>query len=157
MASRLTAGTLTVTITEGLTITHADTTNNIKHNKTVTASITGVANISSRVYQLKASTTHTLISFASDPTSGKFDTEDFKYMRITNLDDTNAVNLCFTDASDAAISIQLNAGQSYLVTALNIDGNASGSTITSCPHFIENAVVVTGGAETDVEIVVATA
>ena len=157
MASRLTAGTLTVSITEGLTITHADTTNNIKHNKTVTASITGVANISSRVYQLKASTSHTLISFASDPSSGKFDTEDFKYMRITNLDDTNAINISLTDASDAGLGFQLNAGDSFVLGALNIDANTSGDVLTSLAHTVETAHIRTGGAETDVEIVIATA
>ena len=111
MASRLSSGTLTVTVSENLVITHATTSNNIKHVKTTTNSIAGVAQINSRIYTLKASTTHTLVSFASDPTSGEFDTEDFKYMRITNLDDTNGCTFNLTDTSDATLAMQLGAGE----------------------------------------------
>ena len=156
MASRLSSGTLTVTVSENLVITHATTSNNIKHVKTTTNSITGVAQINSRIYTLKASTTHTLVSFASDPTSGEFDTEDFKYMRITNLDDTNGCTFNLTDTSDATLAMQLGAGESFIITSLGIDGNATGAAITSAAHTVGNTVIVTGN-EIDVEIVVATA
>jgi hypothetical protein len=157
MASRLTAGTLTVTLTEALTITHSNNSNNISHNKTTTQTISGVSQINSRVYQLKASTTHTLVEFASDPTSGKFDTEDFKYMRITNLDDTNAINLTFAEESNVGCAFQLDAGESFVISALNVDSNTSGSAITSLGHSITDLFITTGSSETDVEIVVATA
>lgn len=157
MASRLTAGTLTVTLTEALTITHSNTTNNISHNKTTTQTISGVSQINSRVYQLKASTTHTLVEFASDPTSGEFDTEDFKYMRITNLDDTNAINLTFAEESTVGCAFQLDAGESFVISALVVDSNTSGAAITSLGHSITDLFITTGAAETDVEIVVATA
>tara|TARA_R110001632_G_C11318398_1_gene415357 strand:+ start:1141 stop:1611 length:471 start_codon:yes stop_codon:yes gene_type:complete len=156
MASRLSSGTLTVTVSENLVITHATTSNNIKHVKTTTNSIAGVAQINSRIYTLKASTTHTLVSFTSDPTSGEFDTEDFKYMRITNLDDTDACTFNLTDTRDATLAMQLGAGESFIITSLGIDGNATGSAITSAAHTVENTVIVTGN-EIDVEIVVATA
>ena len=156
MASRLSSGTLTVTVSENLVITHATTSNNIKHVKTTTNSIAGVAQINSRIYTLKASTTHTLVSFASDPTSGEFDTEDFKYMRITNLDDTNGCTFNLTDTSDATLAMQLGAGESFIITSLGIDGNADGAAITSAAHTVGNTVIVTG-SEIDVEIVVATA
>ena len=157
MASRLTAGTLTVTLTEALTITHSNTSNNISHNKTTTQTISSVAQINSRVYQLKASTTHTLVEFAADPTSGEFDTDDFKYMRITNLDDTNAITLNLTDPSDATLALSLAAGESFILTELGIDGNATGSAITTLAHSVEDVVIITPSAEVEVEIVVATA
>jgi len=156
MASRLSSGTLTVTVSENLVITHATTSNNIKHVKTTTNSIAGVAQINSRIYTLKASTTHTLVSFASDPTSGEFDTEDFKYMRITNLDDTNGCTFNLTDTSDATLAMQLGAGESFIITSLGIDGNADGAAITSAAHTVGNTVIVKGN-EIDVEIVVANA
>ena len=151
MATTVTPATLTTTITESITL------NGVVYDKTTTKSIASVATYNSRVYQLKASTSHSLINFVSDPTSGRFDTEDFKYMRITNLDDTNAINISLTDASDAGLGFQLNAGDSFVLTALNIDANTSGDVLTSLAHTVETAHIRTGGAETDVEIVIATA
>ena len=103
MATTVTPATLTTTITESITL------NGVVYDKTTTKAIADVATYNSRVYQLKGSTSHSLINFVSDPTSGRFDTEDFKYMRITNLDDTNAINISLTDASDAGLGFQLNA------------------------------------------------
>ena len=106
--------------------------------------------------QLKASTTHTVIGLAADPSSGKFDSDDFKYMRITNLDDANAIQLNLTDPSDATVAIEIGAGNSFTLFDTSIDGNASGAAITTTPHTIESVVLVTPASEVDVEIVVAT-
>ena len=106
--------------------------------------------------QLKSSTTHTVVSLAADPSNANFDSDDFKYMRITNLDDTNAVQLNLTDASDATVAIEIGAGNSFTLFDTSIDGNASGGAITTTPHTIESVVLVTPAAEADVEIVVAT-
>ena len=150
MATTVTAATLTVNIQESITL------NGVTYDKTTTKSIASVANYHSRVVQLKASTTHTLIGLAADPSSGKFDSDDFKYMRITNLDDTNAIQLNLTDASDATVAIEIGAGNSFTLFDTSIDGNASGAAITTTPHTIESVVVVTPASEVGVEIVVAT-
>ena len=151
MATTVTPATLTTTISESITL------NGVTYDKTTTKSIASVAVYSSTVHQLKGNTTHAIVNFVSDPTSGRFDTEDFKYMRITNLDDTNAVNISLTDASDAAVGFQLNAGESFILSALNIDANTSGSALTTLDHLVETANIRTGANETDVEIVIATA
>jgi len=151
MATTVTPATLTTTITETITL------NGVVYDKTTTKATTSVATYQSRVYQLKASTSHSLINFVSDPTSGRFDTDDFKYMRITNLDDTNAVNISLTDASDAGLGIELKAGDSFVLGSLNIDANTSGDVLTALAHTVETAHIRTGAAETDVEIVIATA
>tara|TARA_R100001443_G_scaffold83873_2_gene90602 strand:- start:1690 stop:2145 length:456 start_codon:yes stop_codon:yes gene_type:complete len=150
MATTVTAATLTVNIQESITL------NGVTYDKTTTKSIASVANYHSRVVQLKASTTHTVVSLASDPSNANFDSDDFKYMRITNLDDTNAVQLNLTDASDATVAIEIGAGNSFTLFDTSIDGNASGNAITTTPHTIESVVLVTPAAEVDVEIVVAT-
>jgi hypothetical protein len=151
MSTTVTPATLTTTITESITL------NGVVYDKTTTKAIADVATYNSRVYQLKASTSHSLINFVSDPTSGRFDTEDFKYMRITNLDDTNSINISLTDASDAGLGFQLNAGDSFVLGALNIDANTSGDVLTSLAHTVETAHIRTGASVTDVEIVIATA
>jgi hypothetical protein len=151
MATTVTPTTLTTTITESITL------NGVTYDKTTTNSIASVATYNSRVYQLKASTTHTLIEFTSDPTSGKFDTEDFKYMRITNLDDTNAINITFAEESTVGCGFQLDAGESFVISALQVDSNTSGSALTTLGHSITDVFIVTGASETDVEVVIATA
>ena len=151
MASTVTAATLTVSISESITL------NGVTYDKSETNQITGIANYHSRVYQLKANTTHTLVEFASDPTSGEFDSDDFKYMRITNLDDTNAINITLAEESNVGCAFQIDAGESFILQALVTDSNTSGSAITSLGHSITDLFVRTGAAETDVEIVVATA
>ena len=150
MATTVTAATLTVNIQESITL------NGVTYDKTTIKSIASVANYHSRVVQLKASTTHTVIGLAADPSNANFDSDDFKYMRITNLDDTNAVQLNLTDASDATVAIEIGAGNSFTLFDTSIDGNASGGAITTTPHTIESVVLVTPAAEVDVEIVVAT-
>ena len=151
MATTVTTATLKVDITEAITL------NGVTYDKTTTQSITGIGQYYSRVYQLKASTTHTLVEFASDPSNNVFDSDDFKYMRITNLDDTNAVNLTFAEESNVGCGFQLDAGESFVISALVVDSNTSGSAITSLGHSITDLFIRTGGNETDVEIVVATA
>tara|TARA_Y100001938_G_C8002698_1_gene385580 strand:- start:538 stop:993 length:456 start_codon:yes stop_codon:yes gene_type:complete len=150
MATTVTATTLTVNIQESITL------NGVTYDKTTTKSIANVANYHSRVLQLKASTTHNVISFATDPTNGNFDSDDFKYMRLTNLDDTNAIQLNLTDASDATVAIEIGAGNSFTLFDTSIDGNDTGAAITTTPHTLERVQVVTPSAEVDVEIVVAT-
>ena len=151
MATTVTTATLKVDITETITL------NGTTYDKTTTQSITGIAQYTSRVYQLKASTTHTVVEFASDPSNNVFDSDDFKYMRITNLDDTNAVNLTFAEESNVGCAFQLDAGESFVISALTVDSNTSGSAITSLGHTISDLFIRTGASETDVEIVVATA
>ena len=151
MATTVTSTGLTVKIEEEITL------NGVNYNKTTTQEIAGVTQYFSRVYSLKASTTHTVVEFASDPTGNVFDTEDFKYMRITNLDDTNAINLTFAEESNVGCGFQLDAGESFVISALVVDSNTSGSAITSLGHSITDLFIRTGAAETDVEIVVALA
>tara|TARA_R100001230_G_C5628579_1_gene136708 strand:+ start:61 stop:516 length:456 start_codon:yes stop_codon:yes gene_type:complete len=151
MATTVTTATLKVDITETITL------NGTTYDKTTTQSITGIAQYTSRVYQLKASTTHTVVEFASDPSNNVFDSDDFKYMRITNLDDTNAINLTFAEESNVGCAFQLDAGESFVISALTVDSNTSGSAITSLGHTISDLFIRTGASETDVEIVVATA
>ena len=151
MATTVTTATLKVDITETITL------NGTTYDKTTTQSITGIAQYTSRVYQLKASTTHTVVEFASDPSNNVFDSDDFKYMRITNLDDTNAVNLTFSTESNVGCAFQLDAGESFVISALTVDSNTSGGAITTLGHTISDLFIRTGASETDVEIVVATA
>ena len=52
MATRITGGTLTVTITESLTMTHATSADNRTHSQTVTKTFSGIDQLNKRVLNL---------------------------------------------------------------------------------------------------------
>ena len=92
--------TLTTTITEALTL------NGSEQGGTITKSITGVNNVFKRIVTIAAGNDTTIASFHSDQhdDDGTIDVEQVKYMRITNLDSTNPVNLSFLSVSSPSES-----------------------------------------------------
>ena len=151
MATTVTTATLTVAVQETLTL------NGTVYDQTVSKSISGIGNVSKRIHTIPASTTVTLATFASAGTGSNFDVEDFKYMRITNLDDTE--NLILTKAFNAtSAGTELKAGCSVTYFTPNGLGATSKAGITTQDDietlFVHNAH---GGNAADVEIIIATA
>ena len=95
MATTLTTSTLTVNITETITL------NGVSRNSAVTTEIASIAEIFNRIMTVDASTNGTGIFdvAATLPGPGTFSRADFEYCRITNLDDTNFIIFQFTDES----------------------------------------------------------
>ena len=83
MATTVTTATLSVSVTEEITL------NGTTYDQTVTKSITGVGNVSKRIHTIPASTTTTLATFSATGNGANFDVEEIKYIRVTNLHDTN--------------------------------------------------------------------
>ena len=52
MATRITGGTLTVTITEALTMTHATSADNRTHSQTITKTFASIDNLEKRILNL---------------------------------------------------------------------------------------------------------
>lgn len=150
MATTVNTATLTVNVTEQITL------NGVAYDQTVTKTISDVAQISKRVLSLGASGSHAIASFSKTPTGASYDSDDVKYLRVTNLDDTNAVIVNITNGADAAIAVNLNAGDSFVMFDDSFDGNATGTVITGSLHEIEAIYVATPASEVDVELVVAT-
>ena len=82
MASTLSNATLTVTLSESLTLNGAD------HGSTKKIQIGGVNEVSKRIMTVATGGTQ-VYAGASAAAYGTFVTADVKYVRITNLDDTN--------------------------------------------------------------------
>ena len=102
MASTITAATLTVTLTESITL------NGSSQGATNTLSIGSINEVSKRI--VTATTTEAgLLGFLSALSgvgvtankvgymAGILDDGDVRYIRITNLDDTNFISLTFRD------------------------------------------------------------
>jgi hypothetical protein len=151
MATTVTTATLTVQIKEEITI------NGTAYDTTVSKSITGVGNIFKRIFTIPASSSVTLATFISTVTDNQFDVEDVKYIRVTNLDDTDALILtkAFNSTSSAT---ELKAQSSVVYFTPNGNGATSKAAITTTDDietlFVHNSH---GGNALDLEIIIATA
>ena len=112
--------TLNVTITEELTLNGAD------RGSVNTLSVASVTQVYHRIVTCPASSDTTIATFqtATSTSDNAIDLEDAKYVRVTNLDGSNPVNLSLQvsadedGAADASATILLAAGRSYIMGAL---------------------------------------
>ena len=93
-----------------------------------TQTITGVNRIQKMLFQPPTTGQTEIIRFqALEDGAGRFKVADFKYLRITNHDSSNAIEIYFSDESTSHFfSIQLNAGCSYILTSLGFDVRDNG-------------------------------
>tara|TARA_B100001245_G_C22877895_1_gene422112 strand:- start:911 stop:1366 length:456 start_codon:yes stop_codon:yes gene_type:complete len=122
MASTITAGSLTVKITEAITLNGSDM------GSTNTFTIGAINEINQRIVSLDASNLRTLFEFGTVIGSGTFIKANVQYIRITNKDDTNPVSLNLATATSNCW-VDVTAGQSFMVSnALSTtQGVASGT------------------------------
>ena len=153
--------TLPTTIPENLSL------NGTQQGGTVTKSITGINNVFKRIVTVAASNDTTIASFHSDQhdDDGTIDVEQVKYMRITNLDSTNPVNLSFQidageddSAADESATLLLEAGMTFSMGAVD-DAFATkddGATIELTMHPLESVLVDSGSNAVQIEVLIAT-
>ena len=120
MASTITAGTLTVKLTETIALngTNMDATNSLTVNS--------INEINQRIVSIPPQDIRILYEFGTVIGPGKFIYADVQYLRITNKDDTNpiSVNLC-TASTNQWVSV--TAGQSFISSLNGSVGVASGT------------------------------
>tara|TARA_B100000315_G_C14464731_1_gene535415 strand:+ start:494 stop:949 length:456 start_codon:yes stop_codon:yes gene_type:complete len=110
MATIVTAATLTVEVAESITL------NGVSRNSSTTASISSIGEISNRIMSITNSTNGTdIVNIGSGSGAGTFDKTAVKYLRFTNLDDTNFVIIQFTDESTHHWELKLEAGKSLVI------------------------------------------
>jgi len=149
MTTTITAATMTVTITETLTL------GGNNYNSTIKKEISSIGNIHKRIYTLNATSTHTIAEFASSITNNKFDLDDTKYIRITNLDDAANLVVTYAGASVAA-GARIGPGNSHLLFDHNINGAASASALTSYVDIANLYIRNNESSAVDVEVCIAT-
>ena len=118
MASTVTAATLTVTITESVSLNGSD------QGATNSLTVSSVNEVYKRIVTCVDDTDCTIAVFksATNTADGALDVEDVRYIRVTNLDDTNPINLSLqVDAgeddsgADASCTILIEAGKSFIM------------------------------------------
>ena len=151
-----------------LTITESITLNNQDHGGTTSKAITGVENIYKRIVTVPNGVDTTVASFKSTVgvADSAMDIQNVKYIRVTNLDGTNPVNLSLqidTGENDSAAAdsctILVTAGNSFIMGApedgIHVDDDAA-TLITSLVD-LESIIVDSTSNDVDVEVLIASA
>ena len=162
MASTITAATMTVTLNESIVL------NGKQQGGSQTLSIGSINEVYKRIITCPASQDTTVAMFKSVVSDNvqflALDIQDTKYMRVTNLDDTNSVNLSFQidageddSAADESGTILLAAGHSFIMGTAHdsVAVSDANATIVTTLHDLESLLVDPGGNAVDIEVFVA--
>ena len=151
MASTLSNSTLTVTVSEKLTLNGRD------HGSSQKMTITGVNEISKRIMTTLTTGTQIYKGHASVASYGQFIYGNVKYIRITNLDDTNPVSIHIEDTTNTTYAqVLIPAGHVFFLTdAAGSYGDASAVEVPT--GNIERIDAMASTANVDIEILVASA
>lgn len=141
--------TLKVTIQEEITINGKD-----RGNKN-TIEITSVSEVFNRVFTV-TNTEQNILDFAANASGGSLEDTTMQYLRITNLDATNTVDLRIQDtANTKEYFVQIGASESFVLfnDKMDCDSSAVDTTISlSQIDFISADATGTGGETADIEI-----
>ena len=151
--------TLNVTITEELTLNGAD------RGSTNTLSVASVTQVYHRIVTCPAGSDSTVATFqtATSTSDNAVDLEDAKYVRVTNLDASNPVNLSLQvsvdedGAADASATLFIDAGRSFIMGATHdgivVDDDAA-AIVTSLTD-LESILIDPGSNAVSVEVFIA--
>jgi len=152
-------GVLTVSIKEELTL------NGTQQGGVNTVSIASVTQSFKRVVTCPASVDTTVAMFqaGTNTQDGALDLQDVKYLRVTNLDASNSVNLSLqistaeNGTADSSCTVLLEAGKSFIMGAVH-DGIAvddDAATIVTTLTDLESIIVDPSSNNVTVEVFIA--
>ena len=159
MASTLTAATMTVTISESITL------NGKNQGGTNTLSVSSIKDVYKRIVTCVDDTDCTIATFrtATSTADGAIDLENVRYIRVTNLDGANPMNLSLQIAgaedgtANHSSSHLLNAGESFILHTIH-DGIAvkdDAATVVTSLNDLESLLVDPLSEDIDVEVFIA--
>ena len=109
MARSYGTATLTLTVTEAITLNSKD------EGQTHTHTIASIADVYRRTMTASTSTDTSIATFSSAFGVGQFVAADMRYLRLTNLDDTNHVTITLTNSQSDEVAIKIDKGQSFII------------------------------------------
>ena len=116
MASTVTAATLTVSLTESINIRGKN------QGATTTQTVASINEIYKRILTITTNEATVVTMSGAVASAGHFNDSFVRYMRFTNLDDTNFLTLTFTNDDNDEVAIKLDAGNSFMWFADNSGG-----------------------------------
>ena len=151
---------LTVTLTESITV------DGHQYGGTKSFVVSGINDAYKRVLTVPAGADTTLVNFKSTActSDGAMDIENVKYIRVTNLDGSNSVNLSLQidagkddSTADDSATILLEAGKSFILgtphNSVAVD-STSESIITSL-NDLESILVDSSSHAVRIEVLIA--
>jgi len=152
--------TLVSTITEKVTL------NGRERGSEISQEIASVTQVLHRIVTCPASADTTVANFhaATSTSDNSLDVGDVKYIRVTNLDDSNPINLSLQidageddSAADESVTILVAAGRSFImgVPSAGLAVRDDAATIETSLHNLESILVDPGTNAVSVEIFIA--
>ena len=162
MATTIKSSTLTVSIVEDIFL------NGSQQGSKNTLSISGIKDIFKRIITIAADDDATVLVFKSTTAiaDGALDLQNVKYIRVTNLDDTNSVGLSLqldsdedNTAANESCTILLEAGRSFIMgtpdEGIHVDDDSAG--ILTALTDLESIIINPGSNAGTVEVFTASA
>ena len=147
----LNAATLTVTITEALAIGHDTTADARDFAQTCTHTYTGILNSSKKIIKLVNTSLAEVATFSNDGVNnGEFIRGDVRYIRVTNLDGSDALQVGLDDEASNACYTSVAANSSIMYTSVVCEGGNGGTTLDNA-----TALKVKGIANQQLEVFIA--
>ena len=115
MTSTITAATLTLTVQESIEL------NGVEQGATNTKTIASINEVSKRIVTVTTSEVE-IIAMGTAISTGTFIEGDVRYIRFTNLDDTNFIVLTFKNENDDEFAVKVDAGHSFIFPGDNSEG-----------------------------------
>ena len=154
MASTLSSAKLTVKLSEEIVL------NGQQQGNVNTLKIEGINEISKRIVTITTSE-HELMSFSSIVGKGNYSIADMRYIRFTNLDDTNHLFLTFKNEDNDEFVVKLDKGQSFIYNGDLAGGNNdtmeanAGTTAVSNVGYLLSVSAQADTASCDLELFIA--
>tara|TARA_R100001129_G_scaffold164455_1_gene130665 strand:+ start:841 stop:1299 length:459 start_codon:yes stop_codon:yes gene_type:complete len=150
MASTVTPATLTVTLTEAITL------NGAAFNTSNVLTIASVGTVTRKIFTAGTTAYDPLIAFASRASGSAFVKADTKYVRITNLDNANYVSIRVKNTAGTPKygAIRLQPGQSFILGP-DYEFSADSGTTMSGFDGISEIQAIANSADVDLELYVA--
>ncbi len=147
MATTITAAPLTISITESITLGGSD------RGSTHTQTIADVTEYTNRILDVGTAETD-IVGFGSANGQGSYVRTDVKYMRFSNLDDTNYITFGISKTGADTVFFKLEAGQSIIVNNDDLEVDAAGG---ASGAFVEadNISAKANGAAVNMEFSIA--
>jgi len=149
----LNASALTVTITEALAVGHDNGSSNaLDFAQTYTHTFSGIINTSKRIVKLANTNITEVATFSTDTANGAFVKADVRYIRVTNLDGTDALQVGLdkeTSTAEAAY-VSVAANSSIMFTGTTLEGTSDGTSLVDA-----TALKVKGVASHQLEVFIA--
>jgi hypothetical protein len=162
LATTIKSSTLTVNLVEDIFL------NGSQQGSKNTLSISGIKDVFKRIITIAADDDATVLVFKSTTAiaDGALDLQNVKYIRVTNLDDTNSVGLSLqldsdedNSAANESCTILLEAGRSFIMgtpdEGIHVDDDSAG--ILSALTDLESIIINPGANAGSVEVFVASA